>query len=287
MLIFLSAQVYACEIRDFVCEHRLFLSNGRLWGIRPYSEYMVAHRLSNAARGEGILEVEETPVPSSFVDVVMDVCEANNMGFVVVDVGLTSGGQWCIIETNPPFALSSYDLDIEVYVEYCCAAWASLIQHTEVMSSKDKMKSREREIMQAEADPTSLREKPEEELRVVAERGEAREYELAEAEQAERARLRASRVDSAEEEALLRDKAHIVLGTEAERGSPKPPPGRVSGMTFYTNAVFISGQVAPGDRVAIKAARIAGSKAWRALPVEERSLWEAKAAEHNATLRAK
>ena len=47
-------------------------------------------------------------------------------GFVGVDVGVTRAGRWCVVEATPPFALSSYDLDIGVYVEYCCAAWASL-----------------------------------------------------------------------------------------------------------------------------------------------------------------
>merc|ERR1712130_414423 len=114
---------------DFVSEHRLFLSPGRVWGVCDYSEYMVGHRLANAqhtATGQdqtNPLQVVEVSVPQAVIDAVLLLCSSADLGFIVVDVGLTSVGQWCVVEANPPFALSSYDLNIAVYVEYCCAAW--------------------------------------------------------------------------------------------------------------------------------------------------------------------
>mmetsp|Transcript_51852 Transcript_51852/g.91098 ORF Transcript_51852/g.91098 Transcript_51852/m.91098 type:complete len:226 (-) Transcript_51852:142-819(-) len=105
--------VYVCEAVEFVCEHRLFLGPGRVWGTREYSDHVL---------GEEV--IASTPVPAEFID---QVTRCNELGFVVVDVGLTKDGMWCIVEANPPFALSSYGLDICVYVEYCCAAWAYVL----------------------------------------------------------------------------------------------------------------------------------------------------------------
>jgi len=117
--------VYICEVRDFVSEHRLFCSPGRLWGMAEYSEWMIGHRMQNADEASPeALVIEDVAVPSSFVDEVLH-CAAP-LGFVAVDVGLTRQGEWCVVEANPPFALSSYDLDIGVYVDYCVAAWQDL-----------------------------------------------------------------------------------------------------------------------------------------------------------------
>merc|ERR1719478_2012641 len=104
---------YVSDPIDFVCEHRLFLGPGRLWGSAEYSD----HVLSEDA-------VVSKEVPSEIVD---EVLRLNSLGFVVVDVGLKRDGEWCIVEVNPPFALSSYGLDIAIYVEYCCAAWVHLL----------------------------------------------------------------------------------------------------------------------------------------------------------------
>ena len=118
--------VYVCETRDFVSEHRLFLRAGAVWGTAEYSEWMVGHRLTNAddASPEPLAVVEASP-PEQFVEEVA--AAAADLGFVVVDVGLTREGDWCVVEANPPFALSSYDLDIGVYVDYCIAAWQHLV----------------------------------------------------------------------------------------------------------------------------------------------------------------
>ena len=72
-----------------------------------------------------MLRVEEVSVPQGMIDMVS--LMSKGLGFIVVDVGLTSDGHWCIVEANPPFALSSYDLDIAIYVEYCCAAWKAIV----------------------------------------------------------------------------------------------------------------------------------------------------------------
>lgn len=106
--------VYVCESVQFVSEHRIFLSPGRIWGVREYSEEVL---------GEDDIVAGAGP-PQDFLD---EVVACNSIGFVVVDVGLTSTGKWCVVEVNPPFSLSSYGLDIGIYMEYCCAAWAYIL----------------------------------------------------------------------------------------------------------------------------------------------------------------
>merc|ERR1712206_24643 len=97
----------------FVCEHRLFIGDGRVWGTAEYSEHVLSEDV-----------IVSSPIPPEFVE---EVLACNTMGFVVVDVALTRAGVWCVVEVNPPFALTSYGLDICTYVEYCCAAWAHLL----------------------------------------------------------------------------------------------------------------------------------------------------------------
>jgi hypothetical protein len=123
--------VYICEVVDFCNEFRLCIApESTLWACCEYSEYMVGHRLLNADdTTETPLEIKDVhQVPADFsVQVLASV--PSSFGFVVVDVGLTKCGKWCVVECNPPFALSSYDLAIERYVEYCVAAWQDILDH--------------------------------------------------------------------------------------------------------------------------------------------------------------
>jgi hypothetical protein len=90
---------------------------------------MIGHRLLNEQISSGdnaLLEVKDVPsVPPGFLTSIQNA--ARPLGFVVVDVGLTSEGKWCLVECNPPFALSSYDLPMDIYVSYCSAAWEYLV----------------------------------------------------------------------------------------------------------------------------------------------------------------
>lgn len=124
--------VYVCDVIDLVSEHRLFmsapLSSGsdsssgaatpapaRVWGSVEYSEHVLE---SDKIRARSI--------PAAFLDDVVVAC--SGMGFVVVDVACTRNGEWCVVECNPPFSLSSYGLDVNIYMEYCCRAWAACVQ---------------------------------------------------------------------------------------------------------------------------------------------------------------
>lgn len=105
-----DAELYACEVVQFVCEHRLFLGPNKVYGVREYSDNVLDPRLMK----EGLT------VPSQLVSRCLEI---NGQRFAVVDVGMTQAGQWCVVEVNPPFALSSYGLEIGVYVAYCVEAW--------------------------------------------------------------------------------------------------------------------------------------------------------------------
>lgn len=124
-----GGELYACEAVDFETEHRMFLGPGKLWGLQEYSKYMVFHRVVNANPNRaGPITVVNAAVPDTLVRRAREL--AAELGYVVVDIGRTSDGRWCLVEANPPFALSSYDLDIGVYIEYCCAAWQHLVLST-------------------------------------------------------------------------------------------------------------------------------------------------------------
>ena len=127
-------------MRDFVSEHRLFVGPGKVWGAVEYSEWMVGHRMLNAddTSPEALVVEDVRSVPPAFVEEVLR-CAAG-LGFVVIDVGLTSQGEWCVVEANPPFALSSYDLDIATYVDYCVAAWQHLVKKASSSSSSSSSK---------------------------------------------------------------------------------------------------------------------------------------------------
>jgi len=136
--------VYLCEVVDFVAEFRLFLSPTRVWAVCEYSEYMIGHRILNqapthvnanndsstAVLAAAHLVVEDVPhVPPDFVEQVLEASKPLNT-FCVVDVGLTKEGEWSVVECNPAFALSSYDLEIETYVDYCTQAWKHMFAST-------------------------------------------------------------------------------------------------------------------------------------------------------------
>ena len=57
---------------------------------------------------------------------IKEILKANPYNDVVIDVGLLTTGEWAIVETNPPFSLSSYDWPIEEYYKYCRLIWISL-----------------------------------------------------------------------------------------------------------------------------------------------------------------
>jgi len=124
--------VYICDVVDFVAEFRLFLTTKDLVAICEYSEYMIGHRLQNHHyNDQSPLVVENVQeVPRDFLHQVLRAHGTLNT-CCVVDVGLSSNGEWSVVECNPPFSLSSYGLDMKTYVEYCTHAWKQLWKEKE------------------------------------------------------------------------------------------------------------------------------------------------------------
>jgi hypothetical protein len=101
--------VYVCELVTFLNEFRLFVANGRLHGMQESSAYVLPEKQIASRR------------PSE--EFIKTVLEKNRDKFCVIDVGEIQGKGFCVVEVNPPFALSSYDYPIEKYISFCSSAY--------------------------------------------------------------------------------------------------------------------------------------------------------------------
>ena len=108
-----DASFYVCDVVHFVSEFRVFLGpSPRVYGWVEATSFI-------SGQQNGATE----PPPQALLD---EIAQANTIGFCVVDVGLTSSGSWCVVEVNPPFALSSYAWPIDKYFGFCRDAWQAL-----------------------------------------------------------------------------------------------------------------------------------------------------------------
>jgi hypothetical protein len=112
-------QIYVSDVLTLKNEYRLFIGNNQLYGIANASEYVA----SFLSIDFDYLKYFNTLPPDDFIDQVL---KLNKIGFCVVDVAMTSDQTWVVVEVNPPFAISSYDLPIDKYFEYCCASWSHI-----------------------------------------------------------------------------------------------------------------------------------------------------------------
>jgi len=132
-----TIDVYTAEVVKFSCEYRLFVGAGRLYGTGKIRD----DRTMGASEQEGNEEVEKegnklviTPScvmmnggPSSaFMAEVIALCGEK---YMAVDVGLMTkpggddkGGDWSLVEVNPPFSLDDHGLPIGPYMDYCVDA---------------------------------------------------------------------------------------------------------------------------------------------------------------------
>ena len=100
--------LYVCAVVEFVNEFRLFIGNGKIYGIVESTDILINSKKSISIKP-----------PKEFLDKVL---QLNTFNFCVIDVGIInfSGSHvWSIVEVNPPFALSSYDWPIDSYYKYC------------------------------------------------------------------------------------------------------------------------------------------------------------------------
>lgn len=104
---------YQSSIFNFVNEYRMFIADSKLFAIVESSDYIL--------NSDTIIRLEP---PREFIQQIID---ANVYPWVIIDIGMNSGGVWAVVEANPPFALSSYGLDIQRYFNYCQMAWIKII----------------------------------------------------------------------------------------------------------------------------------------------------------------
>lgn len=107
--------VYVCEPVDFVNEFRLFVYGRTKCIMVESSSFIIDHE-----------KIKNMTVPKEFIS---DVLKTNVYNYVIIDIGaIFRNGvyEWVIVEINPPYSLSSYDLPIEVYYNYCIDAWKSI-----------------------------------------------------------------------------------------------------------------------------------------------------------------
>lgn len=106
--------VYKCQSVQFVNEYRLFIEKNKLFAIQESSEYIL---------NESIIQ-SQTP-SSVFINKILQTIP-NKYPYIVIDVGMLDDGTWCVVEANPPYAISSYGLPIDKYYEYCSNVWQSI-----------------------------------------------------------------------------------------------------------------------------------------------------------------
>lgn len=102
--------IYVCDVVNFVNEFRMFVLNHKLYGIVESSHYILDSD-----------KIKSHSPPSQFIN---EILEANIYRCVVIDIGMLDDGTWAVVEVNPPFSLSSYDLPIDKYFKFCQYVWA-------------------------------------------------------------------------------------------------------------------------------------------------------------------
>lgn len=114
-------EIYISNVVHFSNEYRLFIGINKLIGIVDASRFVL-----------GISGDQSLP-PENFI---ASVLQLNPYPWVVIDVGLISTGKWVVVEVNPPYALSSYDWDINAYFNYCKNAWMYTILSLSMKQNK-------------------------------------------------------------------------------------------------------------------------------------------------------
>ena len=104
--------IYIADVVDFLSEFRLFIGNGKVYGIGDTDDQ------------EHAVYEHYNPPPKDFIE---NLLKKLDHKFYVIDVGILDTNNWAIVEVNPPFAIDSYELPMEQYYKYCCDAWKSII----------------------------------------------------------------------------------------------------------------------------------------------------------------
>lgn len=110
--------VYKSEYKQYVNEYRLFIYNYQLYAIQESSYYILNNDI-----------VESCKPPVEFLK---EILKHNTYPCIVIDIGQYKDGDnkiWSFVESNPPYSISSYDLPICKYFEYCQLCWKYMLKN--------------------------------------------------------------------------------------------------------------------------------------------------------------
>jgi hypothetical protein len=107
-----NSKVYMSSLVNFVNEFRLFIGNGKIYGMVESTDLLI--------------EPNKVKIMEPPVEFIEQILQLNNYKYCVIDIGFIENSNtcgWAIVEVNPAFALTSYNWSIEKYYEYCKDAW--------------------------------------------------------------------------------------------------------------------------------------------------------------------
>jgi len=114
--------VYYSPVVKFLNEFRVFIGNNKIYAVVESTKFV----LNNNDISK---EVSSKP-PKEFLNQILT---QNNLGYCVVDIALKEVAQnkpeWCVVEVNPPYAISGYGLEIETYIQYNQDTWEYLLKY--------------------------------------------------------------------------------------------------------------------------------------------------------------
>ncbi len=110
----MNRDIYISNLVEFKNEFRLFIYDKTKYHLIETSEWLIIPQLQNYKNND----------PTNFID---EIIKINPYEYCIIDIGQIDNDQWTIVEVNPPYALTSYGLDIEKYYEYCKKAWLYML----------------------------------------------------------------------------------------------------------------------------------------------------------------
>jgi hypothetical protein len=112
-----SDLIYKCSRVTFVNEYRLFVYDYKKYHIIESSEFLISPN-----------KIQKIEPDVNFID---EILEINPFEYIIIDIGCIKKTKksydWAIVEINPPFSLTSYNLPIDIYFNYCINAWKSIL----------------------------------------------------------------------------------------------------------------------------------------------------------------
>lgn len=105
-----DTMIYKSEVVDFVSEYRVFISNGKVYGMQFYN-------------GDYLKFVDTSIIDKMIADY------ENPPSAYTLDIGLTSDGRTLLVEVNDMWAIGSYGLEPKHYALLCARRMKEIIRN--------------------------------------------------------------------------------------------------------------------------------------------------------------